>query len=252
VSISISETDGVAVLTLDRPPANALDVVILRSLVDAVDEFAGAPPAGLVIAGRNAFFSAGVDLKAVTHYGPEERREMVAAVNAMALGIYGLPCPVVGAITGHAIAGGLVLAACTDIRIASARGRYGLTEIKVGIAYPKAAIGVMRAELSPHAARVLALGNQLVDAAEAHRLGVFDQIAEPDDVLPRSLEIARELATYSPEMYARTKRDLRAETLDALRAAAADDPLAAGVGWLEDSAYRERARSGLWLGSDAQ
>jgi enoyl-CoA hydratase len=252
VSISISETDGVTVLTLDRPPANALDVGILRSLVSAVDEFAGAPPAALVIAGRDPFFSAGVDLKAVTHYGPEERGEMIASVNAMALGIYGLPCPVVAAITGHAVAGGLVLAVCTDIRIASTGGRYGLTEIKVGVAYPIAAIGVIRAELPRHAARVLALGNQLVDAGEAHRLGVFDEIAEPDNVLPRALHIARELARYSPEMYARTKRDLRAETLNALRTAAADDPIAAGAGWLEDSAYRERARCALGLTSDAQ
>ena len=49
----------------------------------------------------------------------------------MALGVYGLQSPVVGAITGHAIAGGLVLALCTDIRVASSAGRYGLTEVKV-------------------------------------------------------------------------------------------------------------------------
>jgi enoyl-CoA hydratase/carnithine racemase len=82
---------------------------------------------------------------------------MVAAINAMAIGAYGLGCPVVGAITGRAIAGGLVLAPCTDMRVASTAGRYGLTEAKVGVAYPQAAIAVMRAELAPHAARALAL-----------------------------------------------------------------------------------------------
>jgi enoyl-CoA hydratase len=157
MSISLSESGGVAVLTLDRPPANALDVGLLGALVGAVEELAAAPPAALLIAGRDGFFSAGVDLKAIAGYGPGERREMVAGINAMALGIYGLPCPVVGAITGHAIAGGLVLALCTDVRVASTAGRYGLTEVKVGVAYPQAAIGVIRAELSPHAARVLAL-----------------------------------------------------------------------------------------------
>jgi enoyl-CoA hydratase len=241
MSVSISEANGLAVLTLDRPPANALDVGILRSLVDAVDELASAPPPALVITGRDPFFSGGVDLKAITGYEAEERREMVASVNAMALGVYGLPCPVVGAITGHAVAGGLVLAVCTDVRVASTAGRYGLTEIKVGVAYPQAAIGVIRAELPPHAVRVLVLGNQLVDAAECHRLGVFDEITEPENVLPRSLQIARDLSTYSPEMYARTKAGLRAETLTALRKAAADDPLADGAGWLEHPTYRERA-----------
>ena len=98
----------------------------------------------------------------------------------MALGVYGLTCPVVGAITGHAIAGGLVLALCTDLRIASGDGRYGLTEVRVGVPYPQAAIGVVRAELAPAAARRLAFGNQLLDGDECLRLGVFDEVLDPD------------------------------------------------------------------------
>jgi enoyl-CoA hydratase len=145
----------------------------------------------------------------------------------MALGVYELPCPVVGAITGHAIAGGLVLALCTDIRVASRAGRYGLTEVKVGVAYPQAAIGVVAAELAPQAARVLALGNELIDAAECLRLGVFDEMIEPDEVLPRAIELAASLAAFPPEVYARTKQDLRGETSGRLRAAAAEDPLLA-------------------------
>jgi enoyl-CoA hydratase len=238
----------VAVLTLDRPPANALDLGVLRSVVDAVEEIAADPPPALVIAGRDRFFSAGVDLKAITHYGPDEHRAMVAAVNAMSLGVYGLPCPVVGAITGHAIAGGLILALCTDVRVASKAGKYGLTEVKVGVAYPQAAIGLVRAELAPHAARALGLGNQLVDASESHRLGVFDELAEPDDVVPRALEIAAELGGFSPEIYARTKLDLRAGKLEALQVAAANDPLLTDD-WLGDARYRERARTDLGIAS---
>ena len=150
---------------------------------------------------------------------------MVAAINAMALGVYELPCPVVGAITGHAVAGGLVLALCTDLRVASSAGRYGLTEVKVGIGYPQAAIGVVRAELAPHAARRLALGSELLGASECLHLGVFDELAEPDDVLPRALELATSLAAFPREIYARTKRELRGATATRLRAAAAEDPL---------------------------
>ena len=188
---------------------------------------AAEPPRALVLAGREGFFSAGADLKLVGSYGPDEQRQMVASINEMALGVYELPCPVVGAITGHAIAGGMVLAICTDIRVASSAGRYGLTEVKVGVPYPQAAIGVVAAELAPHAARVLALGNELIDAAECLRLGVFDEVVEPDEVLPRALELAAGLAALSPEVYARTKRDLRGATAARLRAAAAEDPLLA-------------------------
>jgi enoyl-CoA hydratase len=217
--------NGVAVLTADRPPANAMDLGLLAEMVAAVQRFAGDPPRGLVLAGRPGFFSAGVDLKLIPTYGPEDRRRMVAAINAMALAVYELPCPVVGAITGHAVAGGLVLALCTDLRVASSAGRYGLTEVKVGVGYPQAAIGVVTAELAPQAARRLALGGELSSASDCLDLGVFDELAEPDDVLPRALELATSLAGFPSEVYERTKRDLRAATASRLRAAAAEDPL---------------------------
>jgi enoyl-CoA hydratase len=225
--VSLHETDGIVVMTVDRPPANAMDVALLRDLVAAIGQVASDLPRALVLAGREGFFSAGADLKAVPGYGPEDQREMVQSINAMALGAYELPCPVVGAITGHAIAGGLVLALCADIRIASSVGRYGLTEVKVGVPYPQAAIGVVAAELPPHAARLLALGNDLIDAAECRRLGVFDEVVEPHEVVSRARELARGLAAFPRDVYTRTKRDLRGETTARMRAAAVEDPLLA-------------------------
>jgi enoyl-CoA hydratase len=223
--VSVAERDGVAVLTVDRPPANAMDLALLGDLVDAVEGLAAAVPPALVLAGRDGFFSAGADLKAVPGYGPAEQRGMVDAINRMALGVYGLPCPVVCAVTGHAIAGGMVLALCGDHRVASTEGRYGLTEVKVGVPYPQAAIGVVRAELAAPAARVLALGNRLVDAPECVRLGAFDEALAPVDVLDRALAVAQELAAMPADVYARTKAQLRGATLAALRINAECDPL---------------------------
>jgi enoyl-CoA hydratase len=229
--VTLREDDGLAVLTVDRAPANAMNVALLRDVLEAIGLVAGDVPRALVVAGRDGFFSAGADLKAVPSYGPDDQREMVQSINAMALGAYELPCPVVGAITGHAIAGGLVLALCTDIRVASSAGRYGLTEVKVGVPYPQAAIGVVAAELPPHAARVLALGNELIDAAECRRLGVFDEVVEPDEVISRARAIAAGLAAFPTDVYSRTKRDLRGETIARLRTAAAEDPLLAS--WVD-------------------
>jgi enoyl-CoA hydratase len=226
--VALHEHDcGVLALTADRAPANAMDIGLLGELLEAAAQVARDPPRALVLAGRPGFFSAGADLKLVPGYGAGEQREMVAGINAMALGFYELPCPVVGAITGHAIAGGLVLALCTDIRVASNAGRYGLTEVKVGVPYPQAAIGVVAAELAPHAARALALGNELIDAGECLRLGVFDEVVEPDRVLPRALELATDLAAFPADVYARTKRELRGAAAERLREAAAADPLLA-------------------------
>jgi enoyl-CoA hydratase len=221
--VTTRDHDGVVVLTLDRPPANALDVDTLEEIVTAAAPLLDDPPAALVLAGRPGFFSAGLDLKAIPGYGPDEYTRLVDGVNEMALGIYALPCPVVCAITGHAIAGGFVLAMCGDQRIAASEGRYGLTEAKVGVPFPQAAIGVVQAELSPAAVRHLALSGRLVDAETCRLLGAFDEIVAPDAVLDRSLEVARELAALNRETYALIKRQLRGATVERLRAA--DEPL---------------------------
>jgi enoyl-CoA hydratase len=224
-TLTLTDRDGIAVLAADRPPVNAMNLELLEELIEAVDRLAADPPAALVLAGRPGSFSAGLDLKAVADYGPEELRGMVRGINGMALGVYGLPCPVVCAITGHAIAGGFVLAVCGDHRVASTEGRYGLTEVKVGVPYPQGAIGVVRAELAPPATRVLVLGNRLVDAEECVRLGAFDEAVAPDAVVDRALQVARELGELRADVYARTKAELRADTLERLRAAAEVDPL---------------------------
>jgi enoyl-CoA hydratase len=223
--VTTHQTDGITVMTIDRPPANALDLELLNELSGALERVAGDPPAALVLCGRPGCFSAGVDLKAVPAYEPADQRRMVHGINHMAISAYSLPCPVVAAITGHAIAGGMVLALCADHRVASTTGRYGLTEVTVGVPYPQAAIAVVRAELAPHAARTLALGGRLTDGQECVRLGVFDEALAAERVPERALEIAAELATLSRDVYATTKLGLRGSVTAAMRAAANADPL---------------------------
>jgi enoyl-CoA hydratase len=223
-----SVTDGVMLLEFDRAPANAMDLSLLTELCARLDALALDPPRGVVLAGRHGFFSGGVDLKAVPGYGPTEQRQMVEGINRMVLLGYDLPCPLVAAVTGHAIAGGLVLALCADVRVASDAGRYGLTEVKVAVPYPAAAIGIVRAELSSVAARRLVLGSELTGAAECLGLGVFDEVLRAEAVVPRALEVAAQLAAFPAEVYARSKRDLRAPALAAMREAVAADPLLEG------------------------
>jgi enoyl-CoA hydratase len=124
---------------------------------------------------------------------------------------------VVCAITGHAIAGGFVLAMCGDHRVVSAEGSYGLTEIKVGVGFPPAAIGVIEAELSPSTARTLALSGALVDSRACLRLGAFDEIVPPEDVVDRAVALAAELTTVDAATYAQTKSQLRSAALERWR-----------------------------------
>ena len=97
-------------LELDHPPANAMNLAVIAELGETLERVAADPPGAVVLAGRGRMFSAGVDLKAIPEYGPEDQRRMVQGINRMVIDTYALPCPVVAAVGGHAIAGGLVLA----------------------------------------------------------------------------------------------------------------------------------------------
>jgi enoyl-CoA hydratase len=225
--VRIEQRDGIAVVHIDRPPANAIDLELLEQAHAAHDELLRAEPGAVVITGRPGFFSAGVDLKVVPTLGAEGQRAMVAGINRMVRTWYAFPRPLVCAINGHAIAGGLVLALCGDYRVGSTTGKIGLTELRAGIPYPACAMAVVSAELSPAAARRLVLVADLVDPPTALDLGVVDELAEPDAVLPRALEMAAGLAALPAGAYGRIKRQLRANTIAQMEriVSEGDDPM---------------------------
>ena len=118
---------------------------------------------------------------------------------------------------GHAIAGGLILALCGDHRIGAGVGKMGLTELRAGIGYPAAAMAIVRAELAPPAVRVLALRAELVDSGpEAVELGLLDELAAPDALLDRAIEVAEGFAALPRAAYPRVKEQLRGDTVTEL------------------------------------
>ncbi len=203
-----------------------MDPQLLEEGRRVADELAANPPAAVVLTGREGFFSAGVDLKVAPTLDADGQRAMVDGINRIFAGWYAFPAPVVAAVNGHAIAGGLILALCADYRVGSSEGKYGVTEVKAGVGYPAVAMAVVRAELHAPAARRFVLGADLVDAKAALEAGAFDEVAEPDHVLHRATEVARALSLLPSEAYARTKAQLRGPVLDA--ALAEPDPLLEG------------------------
>ena len=221
--------DGIALLRFERPPANAIELESARELEAALARLeTDADARAVVLTGHGRFFSAGLDLKVVPTYGAAEQRAMVMAINRLISRFYGLPLPAVAALNGHAIAGGLVMALACDYRIGS-RGDYrlGLTETRVAIPYPAAAMAVVRAELAPAAARRLVLLARNGTPEDALADGVLDELQPADAYFARALAVARELAALPRAAYARIKRQLRASTLDRIGEvlATGSDPL---------------------------
>lgn len=231
--VAVESRGELAVVRIDRPPANALDPALLAELDAARAGLIADPPGAVVVAGQGRFFSAGVDLKLVPAMSREDQRAMVEGINRLVLGWYCFPRPVVAAVTGHAIAGGLVIALCADYRVGATEGKLGLTELRAGVPYPVGAIQLVRAELAAPAARALALRAHLIEPEEALRLGLVDELTAADDVLERACAVAEEMAAFGGDSYARTKQELRGEALRQIEAAVqAGDPLLDA--WLDD------------------
>src|SRR5438067_2048402 len=226
--VTIEQRGDVALVRIDRPPANALDRELLADGAAALDELRDPGPGAVVIVGHERFFSAGVDLKLAPMLDRDGQREMVSGINRLFAGWYSFERPVVCAVNGHAIAGGLILALCGDHRVcATGEAKLGLTELRAGIPYPAAALAIVRAELTPQAARRLALHADLVDPPRALELGLVDELAEPDEVLDRALELADELAALPHDAYAKVKRQVRGATISQLERVD-EDPLLDG------------------------
>jgi enoyl-CoA hydratase len=228
--VDIRERDGVAVVTIDRPPANALDPELLADGLAALDALLADPPSAVVLTGAGRFFSGGADLRVVPELAPEAQEEMARGVNRLFAGWHRFPRPLVTAVNGHAVAGGLILALCGDYRLGPTSGQFGLTEARVGIPFPSMAMAVVQAELAPGVARRLVLGAELVDAATANALGVFDETVADDAVLDRALEVARNRAELPPATYEAVKHRLRLTT------ATDEERAAISRGWVSTEA----------------
>jgi enoyl-CoA hydratase len=222
--VRTEERGEVALVTIDRPPANAMDLELLEAGRLVLQELEDLDPGAVVLTGREGFFSAGVDLKVAPALDAAGQRAMVEGINSLFAGWYSFPRPVVAAVNGHAIAGGLILALCADHRVGGGDAKLGLTELRAGIGYPLAAIAIVKAELTGPAARELVLRAELVGPDEALALGALDEVVPPDEVLPRALQVAEDLAGLPRSAYGRIKHQLRGETIVAL-AGAGEDPL---------------------------
>ena len=123
--IAIEAVDEIVVVRIQRPPANALEPSLLAAGAAVVERLRERRPAAIVLTGAGDFFSGGVDLKLAPTLSEDEQRAMVGGINRLFYDWYGLPHPVVAAVNGHAVAGGLILALCADHRVGSLQATSG-------------------------------------------------------------------------------------------------------------------------------
>ncbi|HSB09478.1 MAG TPA: enoyl-CoA hydratase/isomerase family protein [Blastocatellia bacterium] len=235
-SIQLETIDNIAVLRIDRPPANAIDLDTAREFANTLSTCGERQDIGaMIVTGAGNCFSAGLDLKVVPSYDRDQQQAMVMQVNRVFGTLYGLGIPTIAAVNGHAIAGGLVLLLACDYRVA-AEGDYkvGLAEVRVGVPFPTAAMTVVRSELSRPVARMMTLTGRNSTPKEALAQGIFDELQPPDQLWSRVVDVARELAALPRIGYARIKRQLRSSALSRIDDAIRNSKEPMLESWLSD------------------
>jgi enoyl-CoA hydratase len=210
--VRVEHSDGVAVVTLDRPPVNALAQQTFEELARTFEGLSEQRAAGAAVlrATGDKAFCAGVDLEdSPLRFRPDGRREDGGpkgnpryqvdpglVVRDCFWGIYDCAIPVVAAVDHAAIGAGVALAASCDLIVASSRARFALTEINVGVLG-----GVRHAQrlVGPYLAKRMFLTGEFVEAEEVYRRsGGIDRIVPPDQLLDRAMDLARTIASKSP------------------------------------------------------
>lgn len=189
------QSEGVRVITLSHPERkNALDAGFFDALEAAMADGAGVR-AWLVRAAGEGVFSAGYDLTALNGFPegtplPDERLGAVLDL------ISAHPAPSVALVTGPAIGAGCELAAACDFRVGNANARFVMPPAKVGVVYARKGLQRLVSRVGEQAARRMFLLGRPVDAPEALRIGLLDELAEDAEL--RAIAMCQELATLAP------------------------------------------------------
>jgi enoyl-CoA hydratase len=199
----LTPVDGVTVIEIDAPPANALGHDIRSSMIEAlelIDE--DYTTRAVVLTGTGKSFCAGDDLKEARQRG-EAGSKSLGQFGKMLNKLEALRVPVIGAINGHAIGGGLELSLCCDIRIASTKAWFLGAGVNVGL---MASVYRLPRLIGIGPAKAMLLTGTRVNAEEALRFGLVTAIHEPDALMAEALKLATRIATRAPLSVEASKR----------------------------------------------
>ncbi|MDH3660963.1 MAG: enoyl-CoA hydratase/isomerase family protein [Alphaproteobacteria bacterium] len=206
-------TDGVAVVTLDRPEIhNAFDDRLIAELTLALEALgADDQVRALLLTGRGKSFSAGADLnwmRRCADYGEDENLKDARALAKLMSTLDRLPKPTIAKVNGAALGGGVGLVCCCDIVVAADHARFGTTEVKLGIMPSVIGPYVIRA-VGARASRRIMLTGERFDAMEAQRLGLVHEVTAADALDQAAEAIIAELLTGGPAAVKATKALVR-------------------------------------------
>jgi enoyl-CoA hydratase len=223
--------------------ANALDPPLIHALTAKISSLraAGAPPL-MLASSHPSLFCPGWDLKLLASADRQTVGEQLSSFNRLILELFSYPGPTAAAITGHAVAGGCLLALSCDLRVmASGRPRLGFAELNIGVPVPAPSVLLVRARGCVRALEEAVLGGDGCAAERARELGLVHRAAPVEQVAMAADRELRKLGSKSRAAYAATKEFLFGDDWRAMADAAGRDGVFLDC-WFDDHAQTRIAQ----------
>jgi enoyl-CoA hydratase/carnithine racemase len=209
--VRLEVDDGVGVVRIDRPPANAIDLTLGLELQAAIREAAEREDVGaLVVWGGPRIFAAGADVKAMVDWGPEEVAPSVEALGEACTLLENIPKVSIAAVNGYALGGGFELALGADLRYLAEDAKVGQPEILLGVIPGAGGTQRLTRIVGPGRANDLVFSGRQVNAEQAGSLGLAERVLPAADVFDVAVADARAFARGPREALAAAKVAIRA------------------------------------------
>jgi len=218
VNVDMNEKTGIAVVTLNRPPVNSLNLEMLREIANTLDALESNKSKGMILTSSSqTVFSAGLDITEMYKPDPVRSKAFWIALQDVWLKLYGSSFPTAAAINGHSPAGGCLLAICCEYRVMVQGYTIGLNETRLGISAPTFFQSAYRNVLPPREAeKALTLGT-MFSTEEALKVGLIDEIAiDRADSIEKCENFLIQFKKVSSMARAYTKQSLRKKDLEEL------------------------------------
>src|SRR3990170_7526509 len=208
-TVEVSREGRVALVTLDRPPVNALSPHMMDRLGEAMKELEGDEDVrAIVLTGAGRTFCAGGDIAAFAAMDDDELLTAIRAGQRLVWDLEHLDRPTIAAVNGPCLGGGNGVAMACDLRIASEDAVFGHPEASLGLTLAYAGSARLARLVAPARAKELMFTAKRLSAREALEIGLVNEVVPGPGVLPRALAVARDIAQNSPAAVRASKRAL--------------------------------------------
>lgn len=209
--LEITQHENVREIRLARPPANALNPALVDALTAALHK-AAAEAEAVVVSGRAGMFSAGLDVPELLQFDRETLSRAWQSFIELSSTIARMPVPTAFALTGHALAGGIVLPLYGDFRVMAKGFKTGLNEVRVGLVASSTIHQALARAVGLRVAERILVAGEIMDSEKAARVGLVDELAEgPEAAIQKAIDWCRQHAALPRPAMLTTRAMARAD-----------------------------------------